>query len=50
LWALVSPEQVITETQKIFVAPTGFVFEDIGMEYVNTFFIHAMVFHVFKEV
>lgn len=50
LWALVSPEQVIKETQRIHVAPTGFVFDDIGKEYVNTFFLNAMVFHVFKEV
>jgi hypothetical protein len=50
LWALVSPEQAIDALQKIVVLPTGFPFEDIGMEYVNTFFLHAMVFHVFKEV
>jgi hypothetical protein len=50
LWALVSPEQVITATQKIYVTGTGFIFEDSGMEHVNTFFLDAMVFHVFKEV
>jgi hypothetical protein len=50
LWALVSPEQVITATVIFDVVVTGQPFHAEDREYVNTFFIDALVFHLFKEV
>lgn len=48
VWAGVRPENELM-TQRFVVVPTGSRYDQWGLMYVDTVFIGAMVFHVFRS-